>query len=76
MGMAAAFSMDMNDEPSNNLTEEQVKKLEERRKLREQRNYEKRMKSKGLTKFEFSGHEIWALNESSAEKKAKKKGLI
>lgn len=35
-----------------------------------------RYKKQGLKPFRYSGFEVWALNEKSAYKKAKKQGLL
>lgn len=37
---------------------------------------EKINRRKGLTKFHYQNEHVWALNQKSADKKAKKKGLL
>lgn len=76
ISMAAAFSelsyTDGERKISDQEIQHRLKDLEDKKHA----HYEKRMESKGLTKFKFRGEYIWALNESSARKKAIKKGLI
>lgn len=52
------------------------KETEEERKKRIDKAQTKINESKGLTKFDYGSNSLWALNQKSADKKAKKKGWI
>jgi hypothetical protein len=52
------------------------KETEEQRKKRAAKAEIERNKANGLTEFFYNGNSLWALNQKSADKKAKKKGWI
>lgn len=73
LGMAAAFSGEYPD------IDESIETVRKRKPLteKEKQEIEDKINShKGLSKFNYEGGYVWALNQKSADKKAKKKGII
>lgn len=54
----------------------ETKETEEERKKRLAKAQIERYKANGLTEFFYGENSLWALNKKSADKKAKKRGLI
>ena len=69
---ALAMSSDLGSNNRGRYTE--PKETEEERKKRIDKAEIEINKSKGLTKFNYGSNSLWALNQKSADKKAKKKG--
>jgi len=49
---------------------------EQEKAARLERSKIKQMKQKGLTEFKYSGGSVWALNQKTADKKARKAKII
>jgi len=68
----AMAMMDPNTSEKRELTERELKELEQ---IKEEK-YHQRMLQKGLSKFYYGENYLYALNQKSANKKAKKRGWI
>ena len=74
LSMFTAMAM-MSTETSNEMREylEQPKESEEERKRRLAKSEIERYKAQGLTEFFYGENSLWALNQKSADKKARKR---
>ena len=77
LSMFTAMAM-MSTETSNEMREyiEQPKESEEERKRRLAKSEIERYKAQGLTEFFYGENSLWALNQKSADKKARKRHWI
>lgn len=74
--LMAASSINNNSFGNNSLTLEELNDEIEANKIKRQEKLISNKLKKGLSEFRFGGKVIIALNQKSAEKKAKKLGLI
>ena len=78
LSMDAGFNIPSMDEPKETKEERQkrLKKVEELNKLKLEKVKTQQNINKGLTKFFYGENNLWALNQKTADTKAKKKGWI
>lgn len=80
LGIMGAMMAMGNTNPYGLDDSEQPKESEEEKKLRlerKQKNAEiEQNKANGLTEFLYGENSVWALNQKTADKKAKKKGYL
>ena len=74
--MSAMMAMNGTDAYGLPNTEEPKEETEEQKKLRLKKIEKKLNKDKGLTEFFYGENSVWALNQKSADKKARKKGYL
>ncbi len=72
----AAVAMDGNTGGGNREIHPELKETEEELKKRLSKAEIERNKANGLKEFFYGENSVWALNQKTADKKAKKKGFI
>jgi hypothetical protein len=76
IGMYALAAMAMSGDLGNKRERYIPKETEEERKARLAKAERKRYKSQGLTEFFYGENSLWALNQKSADRKARNKGYL